>query len=119
MTRAWAIAVGLSVVIGVVAIVLARPTRTPQSPEARAIEQLRDASIREPEVAFVRASPGDAQVVCGLVVVRGQKGTTENGAFVSTPQRVIVGRFSNPALQQALDRHCAGMFPAQVQPVPD
>jgi hypothetical protein len=44
------------------------------------------------------------------VVVRGQNGAAENGAFVSTPRRVVVGRFGNPALQQALDRHCAGMF---------
>lgn len=77
------------------------------------MEQLRAASIREPEVAFVRASPGDPEVVCGLVVVRGQDAASENGAFVSTPERVIVGRFSNPALQQALDRHCDSMFPVQ------
>lgn len=115
MNRGWAIGVAVALIAGVATLVLIDPVHNPLGPEARAMRQLRDASIREPEVLFLRASPQDSSVVCGLARVGAPDGEPRHAYFVSTPDRVIVGRAGNAAVQQALGRHCRGMFPAAAQ----
>ena len=119
MNRAWAVGIGLAVLIGLAIVVLADPTRRPLSPEARAMGQLQDASIRRPQVQYLRVSPVDDTVVCGLARV-GEPDGPPQALFVSTPQRVIIGRSGNPALEQAMDRYCRGVFSTAVaSPLPE
>lgn len=118
MNRIWAVGVGLAVLIGLAAVILADPSRRLQSPEARAMRQLQDASIRRPQVQFLRVSPTDDAVVCGLARVGETGGRPREALFVSTPQRVIIGRSGNPALEQAMDRYCRGVFPVTLPPSP-
>ncbi len=118
MNRAWIFGVGLAILVGLAVIVLVDPVRRPQAPEARAMRQLEDASIRPTEVRFLRASAHDPQVVCGQAVVPRQGGGSHEAYFVSTPRNVIIGRIENPALQAAQTRYCRGMFPNPPAPVP-
>jgi hypothetical protein len=116
LNRAWIIGVGLVGLVGLAILVLVRPVPASPDPEARAMRQLRDASIRPVEVQFLRASPRDPDVVCGLAVVQRQDQGPEQAWFVSTPSRVILGREGNPAVIAARDRYCRGVF--QVEPTP-
>lgn len=119
MNRAWVVGIGLAVLAGLAVVILADPTRRPLSPEARAMRQLQDASIRRPQVQFLRVSPRDDTVVCGLAIVGEPGATPREALFVSTRQRVVIGRSGNPALQQALDRYCRGVFNTAALPSPD
>ena len=118
MNRAWIFGVGLAILVGLAVIVLVDPVRGPLAPEARAMRQLEDASIRPTEVRFLRASAYDPQVICGQAVVSRQGGGSHQAYFVSTPRSVIIGRVENPALQAAQTRYCRGMFPNLAAPVP-
>lgn|GEM_PF-1684142 len=111
MNRAWALGVGFAILIGLTVVVLARPGHVQPSPEARAMRQLRDASIRPTQVRYLRSSPDDPTVMCGLLVVQDPRSQSGDVLFVSTPQRVVVGRVDNPSLQRALNQYCRGTFP--------
>lgn len=119
MNRAWAIGVAVALAGGLAALILIDPARSPLSPEARAMHQLRDASIRQPEVRFLRPSPSDDGVVCGLAQVGGSGGGPREAYFVSTREHIIVGRIDNRAVRQAIGRHCRGVFPSVAQAASD
>lgn len=118
MNRAWIIGVGLAGLVGLAILMLARPVPASPEPEARAMQQLRDASIRPAEVQFLRVSPRHPEVVCGLAVVGRQGQGPDEAWFISTPSRVIIGRAGNPAVVAARDRYCRGMFPVEPTPAP-
>ena len=118
MNRAWAVGIGLAVVVGLTIVILADPTRRPVDPEGRAMRQLQDASIRQPQVQFLRVSPVDDTVVCGLARVGDPSSASSDALFVSTPQRAIIGRPGNPAVQRAMSRYCRGVFPISSAPTP-
>lgn len=119
MNRAWAVGVSLAVLIGLTVLVVARPTATPLRPEDRAMRQLEDASIRPTQVRYLRVSPREPSVVCGLLIVEDPRSQAGEARFVSTPERIVVGRADNPTVQTAVDRHCHGVFTPPLAPVPD
>ena len=108
MNRVWAIGVGLAVLVGLVVLVLVNPARPSLSAEERAMRQLQDASIRRTQVLFLRVSTEDEAVVCGLASSDG----ASDVRFVSLPERMIIGRRDNPAVQAAADRYCRNAFPS-------
>lgn len=119
MNRAWAIGVAVALAGGLAALILIDPAHSPLSPEARAMRQLREASIREPEVQFLRPSPVDDRVICGLAQVDDASGRPGSAYFVSTHERIVVGRTDSPAVRQAMTQHCRGVFPWSAQTASD
>lgn len=106
MNRAWTIGVGLAILVGLAVVALVKPVHPGVTPEARAMRQLRDASIRSTEVLLLRVSTEDERVVCGLA-------SSQDASeiwFVSTPERMIIGRRDNPAVQDAAGQYCRNAF---------
>jgi len=118
VNRLWAIGVGLVILTGLTILVIARPVQLQPDPEARAMEQLRYASIRPAEVLFLRTSSRDPNVVCGRAVIGPASPDRHEADFVSLPARMTIGRVGHPAVFEAQTRYCPGMFPVESPPTP-
>lgn len=112
MSRPWALAVVLAG-LAALGLFMLGPGRAVADPETRALRQLGDAFLREPEVLYLRASVRDPQVICGMARRTGERSAAPDVYFVAFPDRLVTARLyrgtSDPGYGAAAGEHCPNL----------